>query len=702
MQITGSVLTDDGGALDGIQVSDGRSWTVTDARGAFTLETSAGRPVWARRPAIWPGGRWWAHAQPGVPVALQLRAAPAGIPGSAGRNAVRLAHLTDCHVNEPGDEDEFAARVGGGADTTAGLRHALTAATARGADLAVITGDLTDHGTEAELRKFAEVIADAPLHVEVVPGNHDHYGHLHDPDPGDHPRGGGFLGDATTTRYEQVLGPRWWSADLAGVHVVALDWFSAWCGIDGADQRRFVEADLSARDQGLPVMVLAHDLPDDGTLALLRQGAGPAGLLAVLTGHWHADTYRTVDGCHFLAGSSLAFGGLDWSPPQWRMIDLSPDGGAVQVRHEAIVTADARPLAHSAGPKAFAAVTASHALGAGQHLGSLTTNDESVLAPATGDDGAGLVSRIDPAAGLAWTVPAAGEPVTGLRAAEGQVLASSVAGRLVALAAASGEQRWAYQLPGRHRRRLLGSPLLTPDGRVLAGDIGAVACLDAASGDVRWESTGHGSPDTLLTYGTGLAAGSLAVLPFGGPGLGLSAMRLADGSLAWTDQPGTPPPSCSVVPVDDGEALVLRTDILERFELATGRPRWRTPLPGGFSTAPPLVTGDAIVLVTGNGIACYLDPGTGEIAASYQLRGLREAYGPYRIDGTGAPTAPVMSSRGPVVTLLDGSVWLLRPGGADLAADLGKPVTTQPVTTRSGLLAALATDATLQVVDLEA
>jgi len=709
MRVTGSVLTEDGEALAGISVSDGRSWAVTDARGAFALETSAGRPVWVRRPAGWPGGRWWAHALPGIPVSLRLRAASRaarpepGLPGSADQDAVRLAHLTDCHVSvptgEPSDDDEPATRLGG-AVIADGLRHALTGAAARGADLAVITGDLTDHGTEAELRQFAEMTAAAPLPVEVVPGNHDHYGHRHDPDPGDDPRGSGFLGSATTTRYEQVLGPRWWSADLAGVHVVGLDWFSAWCGIDGAEQQRFVAADLSARDQGLPVVVLAHDVPDDGTLGLLRRGAGRAGLLAVLTGHWHADACRLVDGCHFLAGSSLAFGGLDWSPPQWRMLTLNPGGAAAPVRHEAVLTAAARPRARAAAQVPSAAVTARHALGARQHLGSLAVDGESVLAPVTDRDGAGLVSRIHLTAGPTWTAAAAGEPVTGIQPAGGQVLASSAAGRLVALDSASGELRWSYQLPGRHRRRLLGAPLATPDGRVLTGDIGAVACLDAASGAVRWESTGHGSPDTLLTYGTGLVAGTLAVLPFGGPGLGLTAMRLADGGIAWTDQPGTPPPSCSLVPVGDGDALVLRTDVLERFEVGTGRLRWRSPLPGSISTAAPVITEDGVVLVTGDGIACYLDPGHGEITARYQLQGLREAYGPYRTTGTGAPTAPIMSSRGPVVALLDGSVWRLRPSGPDLAADVKAPVTTQPVAARRGLLAALTTDAALHLVDL--
>ena len=632
MQVTGSVLGEGGEPLGGVAVSDGRGWAVTRGDGSFALASVPGRPVWARRPETWPGGRWWGHPRPGRSLMLRLQPRP-GAGGSSPRPAARIAHLTDPHVSGlDGHPAGLAVRYGDRTDTLGGLRRALAAAAAAGAGLAVITGDLTDHGTPAEFQLVTELIAAAPLPVEVVPGNHDHCGHRYEPDRDDVPRGGGFLGSATVTRYEQAMGPRWWSADLAGVHVVALDWFSAWCGIDAAEQQRFVAADLATRAPGLPVLVLAHDQPGGDTLALLQQGAGPLGLLAVVTGHWHADAQRAVGGCHFLSTPAVAFGGLDWSPPQWRMITISWQEASVHLRHHAVRTVAAQPPARRHGQPPAGAIIASDQLGESQHLGALAADCGTVLAPATAGDGGGLVSRIHPVAGLTWTARAAGEPVTGIRVAPGQVLVSSTAGRLVALDAGTGEQRWAYQLPGRRQRRLLTAPLVTPAGQVITGDIGAVACLDLPSGGLRWEVSGPGSPDTLLTYGTGLVTPQLAVLPFGGPGLGLTALHLADASLAWTDPPGTPPPSSSLVPIGDGDALLLRTATpsLERLDLATGRVRWRTPLHGRYSTAAPLVTEHAITLVTGDGIVHYLHRDTGEITTHYPLHGLREAYGPYR------------------------------------------------------------------------
>lgn len=701
MQITGSVTAEDDGApLAGIAVSDGRSWAVTGADGSFSLECAAGRPVWARRPAAWPGGRWWAHAVPGEPATLRLRAAAAApVPGET-----LLAHVSDPHVSamsrDPRQAAELATRFGDGTDTAAALQGALADAADRGAALALITGDLTDHGTEAEFRRFAEIVAAAPLPVEVVPGNHDHYGHRHDPAPDDAPRGSGFLGGATTSRYEQVIGPRWWSADLAGLHVVALDWYSAWCGIDTVGQRQFVTDDLASRDPALPVLVLAHDVPDDDALGLLRERAGSAGLLAVLTGHWHATRQLIMGGCHLIGTAALGFGGLDWSPPQWRLITVSRPGASVRLLHQTVPTA----TSPAPGGRRGACAGDSLSLGVTQHLGILAADRGAVLAPSVSEDGVGLVSRVHPADGLRWTARAARDPVTGIRAADGQVLAASSAGQLAALDTETGQPRWAYQLPGRHRRRVLAAPLVTPAGEVIIGDVGAVACLDLATGYPRWELAGPGTPDTLLTYGTGLIAGELAVMPFGGPGAGLTALRLADGSLAWTDPPGTPPPSSSLTPAGDGEALVLRTATpsLERFELGTGRLRWRVTLQGRFSTAAALVTGDDIVLVTGDGNVHHLDPDTGEYRAPYRLHGLRESYGPYRSTGTGAPTAPVMTGHGPVITLLDGSVWQLGPAGAHLAGDAGEPVTTQPTAASPDILAVITTGAALRFVDLGA
>ncbi|OHV54350.1 MULTISPECIES: PQQ-binding-like beta-propeller repeat protein [Frankia] len=721
MQIIGAVLTIHGNALAGIAVSDGRTWTFTRDDGSFSLRTVPGRPVWARRPNGWTG-RWWQHPAAGEPVLFQLHPSRTGSdpqPPSAPSGELRFAHITDTHVSaidgDPSQAVELAARYGDQTDTTSGLHHALRTAADHGAAFAVITGDLTDHGTPEEFRRVLDSLAAAPLPVEIVPGNHDHYGHRHQPHPSDTPHGGGFLGAATLTRYEQAMGPRWWSADLAGVHLLALDWFSAWCAIDDTDQQRFIITDLATRTPGLPVVVLTHDQPDHDTLELIRYSAAPDSLLAVLSGHWHADAQRNVGGCHLLSTPAASFGGLDWSPPQLRLITLTPGLRTMDLRHDTIPALPKPPRSPTtsradapASPR-----TTSHSIGAHQHLGTLATIAGTVIAPSTDTHGAGHLTRLHPSntgsndsrVDVLWTVRAADDPITGVLAGHDQILACSHAGTLTALAPATGAPHWTRHLPHRQRRRLLATPILTAAGRLIVGDVGGVTCLDLDTGDIAWHRDQLGQVDTLLTYGTGLATDRLAVLPLGGPTPGLTALDLRDGTITWTDPPGTPPPSSSLVAIDGTDALLLRTagPTLERLNLSTGQTRWRTTLTGRFSTAAPLVTDEAIVLVTGDGIAHRLDPDHGGILDRQHLHGLRPAYGPYRSTGTGAPTTAVHTPLGPMIVLLDGSIWQLdSPAGPLLVGDVAAPVTTQPVLLGSNTLVVLSTDAVVHLLDINA
>jgi Calcineurin-like phosphoesterase len=429
-----------------------------------------GRPVWLRRGPRWPGGQWWQHA---ASSSLVFRAESGRSGGSSPDPAtVRIGHLSDPHLTAlDGDRSavDLAARFGDQADTTAGLRNALAACADRGAAFAVITGDLTDHGTEEEFRRVTGTITAAPLPVEIVPGNHDHYGHQHQPRPGDTPRGAGFLGSATVTRYEQAMGPRWWSADLAGLHLIGLDWFSARCGIDPAEQQQFVTADLATRTPGLPVVVLAHDQPDDETLALIRGAAGPPGMLALLTGHWHATAERVTGGCHFLSTPAACFGGLDWSPPQLRMITIDAPGGEVRLQHAEIPVAPAdqggtgqgRPRHRGPAP---AVATARRKLGTRQHLGTLATVSGTVVAATTDASGAGWLSCVHPGQGTLWTMRAAAEPIGGLLAARGRILASGTAGTIVAAPAPPPASRTGHTScpPG---TAAASSPPPSPPGR---------------------------------------------------------------------------------------------------------------------------------------------------------------------------------------------------------------------------------------------
>lgn len=105
---------------------------------------------------------------------------------------MRIAHVSDAHLLA--DEDERAGLSANGlkmrylsvgralepAARADKLRRALDVA--RAADHVVVSGDLTELGTDAQLARLAEVLLASgvePRRVTLVPGNHDAYASQH-------------------------------------------------------------------------------------------------------------------------------------------------------------------------------------------------------------------------------------------------------------------------------------------------------------------------------------------------------------------------------------------------------------------------------------------------------------------------------------------------------------------------------------------
>jgi DNA repair exonuclease SbcCD nuclease subunit len=80
-----------------------------------------------------------------------------------------LVHSSDLHV----DDDRIAARHDG--DGTGGLRAVLATARELGADIVLLAGDTFDNHqvTASTIDRAGEVLADAPLPIVILPGNHD-------------------------------------------------------------------------------------------------------------------------------------------------------------------------------------------------------------------------------------------------------------------------------------------------------------------------------------------------------------------------------------------------------------------------------------------------------------------------------------------------------------------------------------------------
>lgn len=86
--------------------------------------------------------------------------------GNEARSLI-LAHSSDVHV----DDDDRPAQRGG----LPGLAAVLRTAVARSADILLLAGDTFDHGRVGgpALTGVRRILAAAPIHVVVLPGNHD-------------------------------------------------------------------------------------------------------------------------------------------------------------------------------------------------------------------------------------------------------------------------------------------------------------------------------------------------------------------------------------------------------------------------------------------------------------------------------------------------------------------------------------------------
>lgn len=104
-----------------------------------------------------------------------------------------IAHLSDTHILEDSHEGRpLSERLGlrflsfgrplDAVTCHKRLSNGLTRAYARGADHVVLTGDLTEDGTQAQFERLARILDESPFSpdaITLVPGNHDAYSEEH-------------------------------------------------------------------------------------------------------------------------------------------------------------------------------------------------------------------------------------------------------------------------------------------------------------------------------------------------------------------------------------------------------------------------------------------------------------------------------------------------------------------------------------------
>jgi len=211
-----------------------------------------------------------------------------------------FVQLSDSHIgfNKPPN-----------ADARATFREAIgkVKALPNQPDFIIHTGDVSQLSREEEFDDAEQMLKELGLPVFFVPGEHD----MLDPDGG----------KAFLDRFGKgSLGAGWYSFDHRGVHFVALvnvaDLKPGGMGNLGADQLKWLKADLASRHSSTPIVVFAH-IPlwtiyeawgwgtDDAGEALKLLAR--FGSVTILNGHIHQITQKVEGHIAFHTARSTAF-----------------------------------------------------------------------------------------------------------------------------------------------------------------------------------------------------------------------------------------------------------------------------------------------------------------------------------------------------------------------------------------------------------
>ncbi len=602
----------------------------------------------------------------------------------------RFAQVTDLHLSlgstDYGPDGDATMWISEGAlhervVTTPAVLAALFAAISEAEpelDFIVATGDLTNDGRDTEFEAYADVVRSAPVRIVSIPGNHDHHNAAAAADAGE------------PLPYERYLGPRWFSFDEGGVHFAAIDWFTHRLGLDTAIQDEWLAADLAQVPEGTPVVLLTHDqMPAAFFDALPRRP------VASFSGHWH--TTRVVEhaGTLHVNTGPATFAGLDYCPPHYRVVQV--DGAGVTLR-TTVQGGGTAGGTMRAGPPPTGPVPRGGwvaPLGGGvQFAGAEIVDGVVVVAGKCEDRPSAEVVALDPATGeRVWAHQLTAAVKATPRAAGDTVVACTVAGEVVCIDAASGDLRWQTWL---HADPLYLWDYLRPavDGRlVFAGDVGAFAALDLSTGGVRWTRSDLGHRENLTTVAEPMVTGGVLVGTFAGQTPALFGLDPLTGTTLWPPGevrgiyqagvslavalPQVVVGGVTVDPDTDDVYVIRLGSTVERLRSADGSVVWSARFHGWFNPAAPVVTGDALVASTSTGqVWCY-DRASGEKRWSTIVStDAPLAMGAYRADG-----ASVLAGVLPLGDRLlqpcgDGRIVVLDRGNGAVvdAIDVGAPI----------------------------
>jgi Icc protein len=231
----------------------------------------------------------------------------------------RIVQLTDTHIVAPD------GKAYGVVDTASALKRAVAHirslnVLSGGIDAVILTGDLTDHGTQEEYAHLGTILSDLDIPLHAIPGNHDRR----------EPMRAAFRASPRSSMTTPETGALNWCLELPDFDVIGLDTLmegEAHGQLSG-DTLEWLRTILAARSHR-PVLIALHHPPFDTGIghmdenrlqnpdALIKIAASHAGPLQIICGHVHRYITTRIDGVPMMIAPA---------PAHAVTFDLTPDG----------------------------------------------------------------------------------------------------------------------------------------------------------------------------------------------------------------------------------------------------------------------------------------------------------------------------------------------------------------------------------------
>ena len=707
IRLSGTVVDTEGKGVSDVAVANGELVECTDASGRYEIEVRAGThrfltitvpdgystssDGYYRRLQFADGG--------GHTFTLQRQESPS--------TKFTVAHITDLHVQV--SEDSEGGKLRDGFVLAETLRDGLLAVEEDlGPDFVIVTGDLTEDGSTAQLNAYRSVADASDLRIFEGFGTHD-ANELLVRKPGEPVEPGGeirdwftdsALGDTLTGYFETIIGPTHYSLDYGDWHFTLYpNEHYAFSMYDQLRKERWLVADLAHQPQGRPIVVGTHMPP---SREWLDQLAG-YDVRLVLHGHTHSSKVFRYRDILVASTPALGWGSHETNPRGYRALRFNGDRIEVELRSVGgrKVTTPAPAIVNTGADYSDLELAWETELPAHVHRAApVVFEDDLIVSMQDEDDGANNgICRVHQSDGsIVWSKNTDSAVRNSVAVStDGWILSLSLCGRLSRLDAATGDSAWQVDTHGFPLRWTATSPTVA-DGVVYVGAKSGYGAHDIATGEEQWFRRFTGTLDLMAdhigdkwgAYYKPMVFEDLLISLVSRRGL--VAMRRSDGHIVWE----RPLPNCQdywAAPVLVGDRIISggESDYMLAVNARNGEDIWNQRVLEESDFDYNYVTGITVSdgriyagSFGGSVIACQLD--TGEVLWRFQS-------GPNVLDmaaqhrGISTVLAPpVLYEDRLVVCGLDAMLYLLNTetGEREAATGFEAPITAAPLVLNDG------------------